>query len=86
MRTMLITATSAVLVCGAALSHEVVLSPTVQIAEKGSAIERRVAQLDSAPMPQLRSLTVITHKGDIACTRKYLPKAYGTRVSVDCEE
>jgi hypothetical protein len=64
--------------------------PLRQVAEpfddKGITIERRIAQLDSTPMPQLRSLTVVTHKGYIACTRKYLPNAHGTRVSVDCEE
>ena len=79
MKTILISATAALFICGTAFAHEVVAGPIVTL--RGAFIvERRVAQLSSP-----------AHASGVLCGTKYVTTisrdgTRTTRKSVDCEE
>jgi hypothetical protein len=79
MKTMLISAVSAILFFGTALAHEVVVGPVVPL-HGAIIVERRLAQLNSP-----------AHASGVLCGTKYITTTSSdgnrtTRKSVDCEE
>ena len=79
MKTMLISAVSAMFIFGTAFAREVVVSPVVTL-HGVIIVERRVAQLNSAG-----------HASGVRCETKYITTTSSagnraTRKSVDCEE
>jgi hypothetical protein len=78
MKTMLISAASAICFFGTAFAHEITVSPIVPL--HGPTVERRAAQLNSGDSEngvQCRTKYITTKSGDEDRT---------TRKSVDCEE
>jgi hypothetical protein len=79
MKTMLISAASALFIFGTASAHEVVVGPVVAL-HGAIIVERRVAQLTSP-----------AHASGVLCGTKYVTTTSSdgnrtTRKSVDCEE
>jgi hypothetical protein len=80
MKIALITAASAIFICGTALAREVIVSPIVPFHGASSLTEHRTAQIESA-----------AHEGVVLCTTRYVTTTRGdgnstTRKSVNCEE
>ena len=80
MKTMLISAASAIFIFGTAVARESVVSPVVIPHAASVIVERRVAQSFS-----------VDHAIGVPCTTKYITTITGdgsrsTRKSVDCEE
>jgi hypothetical protein len=78
MKTMLISATSAIFILGTAFAHEITVSPVVPL--HVPIVERRAAQLNSGD-----------GENGVLCRTKYITTKSGdedrtTRKSVDCEE
>ena len=80
MKIALITAASAIFICGTALAREVIVSPIVSFHRASSLTEHRTAQIESA-----------AREGIVLCTTRYVTTIRGdgnstTRKSVNCEE
>jgi hypothetical protein len=80
MKIALITAASAIFICGTALAREVIVSPIVPFHGASSLTEHRTAQIESA-----------AREGVVLCTTRYVTTTHGdgnstTRKSVNCEE
>ena len=79
MKTILISAASLIFISGAALSRDVVVSPTASSHGASVLAEHRAAQLQ------------VSREGGVLCTTKYITVARGdlsaeTHKSVNCEE